>query len=142
MKEDWVGRRSNGEHCDRVLISVCLQDRRIVERLAEAPSAFESTNGEEPLCVRLTLPQALDRKAAKGSDIGDALNEFVTLIRSSLAKGQAVVVNGWMPELSINFTVEEIGIICPTLEQVVQYQGKLWRTTLRCASSTMRKSHR
>jgi hypothetical protein len=96
----------------------------MVEQLSVAPSAFVSPDGkEEPLCTVLELPPAL-MSGSQDPNKGAAHRAFLDLVRSHLAKGRPIVVKGWMPELCINFNIDDIGIIRPTLDQTVQYQGK------------------
>ena len=95
--------------------------------MCAAPDATNIPN-EPPLAVIVELPESLKRttnlKAMTKEQKFDERELFIKTIRKHISCGRAVVVKGWAPELQIDFNMDDIQLIRPTMTQEVQYQGK------------------
>ena len=109
---------------------IITQDTTSVDYMSKAPHA-EAMPNNEALAVTLPLPESLKRNAdltgTNEQSIRDERNQFVKTIRKHISCGRAVKITGWRPELRIDFNKDDIALICPSMDQVVQYQGEYLR---------------
>jgi hypothetical protein len=93
--------------------------------MSQAPHA-SCIPGEQPYCVVVQLPMSL-RRSSESQNPAQVLQErstFFAEIREHISNGRVILVKGWTPELRLEFTADDIGIIRPTIDQQVQWQGK------------------
>jgi hypothetical protein len=92
--------------------------------MTKAPSA---TTGTDPFAVVLDIPvemQSNYRQLRWDVDIASIKNMFFQQIRYHLSNNQAVIVHPWYPDSNSGFSVDEIGLVCPTITNTVHWQGQ------------------
>lgn len=78
-----------------------------------------------PLVTVMNIPAGLSSHdpSVDVSMVAQERDEFISRIRSNLADNQSVLIRKWYPEQCCGFSVEDIGMICPFMQQEVDFQG-------------------
>jgi hypothetical protein len=94
--------------------------------MARSEGATEAS-GEGPFAVILELPRELRislKERDPEVDIIKIRDNFLKGIRRYISRGVSIIVKGWCPKEEAGFSVEDIGLVRPTMEQEVYWHGK------------------
>ena len=123
-----------GRHQDRVSDQVLenirtrlriTQDGEWVETMAKSANATTLPEDDQSAII-LKIPKELLGSAHpidSSTDVTQIREEFIKTIRKHLANNQAVLVRKWYPGIRFGFSPEDIGMICPFMQQEVRWQG-------------------
>lgn len=101
------------------------QDGDWVQFMARADKATQMRNGE-PIAVALELPEELQHTSERPrrSSVALAAREgFVKEIRNHIANNRSVVIKGCCFSQCRGFSVEDIGMVRPSMSHSVYWQG-------------------
>src|SRR6267154_4711739 len=101
------------------------QDGDWVQFMARADKAIQMCN-EEPIAVELELPEELQHTSERPrpSPVALAAREiFVKEIRNHIANNRAVVIKGCCFSQCKGFSVEDIGMVRPSMSHSVYWHG-------------------
>lgn len=100
------------------------QDGNWITLMAGVPNAA-SVPEALPLVTVMNIPAGLSSHdpSVDVSMVAQERDEFISRIRSNIANNQSVLIRKWYPEQRCGFSVEDIGMICPFMQQEVDFQG-------------------
>jgi hypothetical protein len=96
-----------------------------VQFMAQADMAIQMRN-EKPIAVALELPEELQHTSERPRPSSVALaarEKFVKEIRNHIANNRAVVIKGCCFSQCRGFSVEDIGMVRPSMSHSVYWQG-------------------
>lgn len=97
-----------------------------MRKMIAAPNANKMPD-DDHMAVIFFLPDALRVPRQNGAyhkDMATLHEELVGEIRYCIARGIAVVVRGWNPEICTDFSINDVSMIRPSIEQTVSWQGE------------------
>jgi hypothetical protein len=108
------------------------QDGDWVQFMARANNATQMRN-DEPIAVVLDLPEELKQTSERPRHSSAALaarERFVKEIRNNISNNRAVVIKGCCFGQFSGFSVEDIGMVRPTMSHSVYWHGMCMQSFL------------
>jgi hypothetical protein len=136
---DWTRYVYSAYALDKKFLSL-LKDGIWVRYMARADRATQMRN-EEPIAIVLELPEELQHVGERPASSLVALaarDRFVKDIRWHVANNRAVVIKGCCFSQCRGFSVEDIGMVRPSMSHSVYWQGKCIKLLLLLSQSTYR----
>lgn len=92
--------------------------------MATMPNAA-SLPEELPLVTVINFPAGLSSRdpSIDIAMIAQERREFISSIRGHIANNESVLIKKWYPEERLGFSVEDIGMLLPFMQQEVNFQG-------------------
>ncbi len=112
------------KHLESTSITVT-QDGDWVHFMSQADNATQ-TPGDEPIAVILELPEELkhiSERPRPSSVALEARERFVQAIRKHISHNRAVIIKGSCFSQCRGFSVEDIGMVRPSMSHSVYWQG-------------------
>lgn len=125
---EWTRYSFSDSDLGTVYISL-IQDRNWVNYMARADNATQMRN-EEAFAVVLELPEELRRTSERPQPSSVALaarDKFVKTIRGHIANNRAVIVKACCFSQCRGFSIEDIGMVRPSMSHSVYWQGMCTR---------------
>lgn len=92
--------------------------------MASVPNAA-SVPEELPLVTVMNVPPGLSSHdpSIDVAMVAQERNEFMNSIRGHIANNKSVLIKKWYPEERVGFSVEDLGMLLPFMQQEVDFQG-------------------
>lgn len=100
--------------------------------MASMPNAA-SVPEDLPLVTVINAPSGLSSndQSVDVAMVAQERNIFMSRIRGHIANNESVLIKRWYPEERCGFSVEDIGMLFPFMQQEVDFQGTM---VCRCRS--------